>query len=692
MLKALLWKEWHEQRWRMALACAWLMGATAIGLKIRLVPDGVVLGLVGVPMAVLLPVFAGMGLFAEERQAKTMAFLQVQPTHRWQILVAKLGMGLLVLAVPFTVTFGMVLIFVGSRELPLTLMWFGFAVALGFGVVVYFWPILAITLGVYAMAREQGTIQGFWQSRPLGITAWVLSKYVMGLIMLGGVLAALLVIQMILFYAADLPNRTLNGLRILACVNSWLVLAMYSVAFVLGQWIRGVIHALILSVGAVALILLVPVIVPWLDAWSLTFMTRVGPRILQTPGYAVFVAGMVTFCAGMVCFCHRLVKKRIQIDVDQRAIAWSTVILLLVLGAGALFPIGTNLTPEQILDLPVEQQGGVIAMAAQGNQVLVLLNDGPQRNSSRNRRFGLVRAEVNAGEAPGGDQTVSMGEPLWFLESEGQSSYTLVQDLAWSEADPSLAYVLARKSELTDKNKTDVSYSLMTLRLDNVLAPIADDLDLTPLLSEGYSILSVSIEQTRLYVYEHRKQNGLLAFSLDKPERPVLTSREIVSPLGFSGPRPPRNKLTQYQITALSGSQDALRITYDLTRRNSWPWTGIREDRILAFTGDWVLTLFGTDEIDTDGVVLTSISQRPRSPIRRLLHLGYGSVLDSLDDWVLCAHGLGVTVYRATDDHEIQRVGHYAVGQGFADMVGLPDKRVILGNDKLHILRLPEKW
>jgi len=143
MLKALLWKEWHEQRWRMALAGVWLMGVTAIGLKIRLVPDSVVLGLVGLPMAILLPVFAGMGLFAEERQAKTMAFLQVQPARRWQILVAKLGVGWFVFSVPMTVTFAMVLITVGSRELPLTLMWLGFTAVLGFGVVMYFWQILA---------------------------------------------------------------------------------------------------------------------------------------------------------------------------------------------------------------------------------------------------------------------------------------------------------------------------------------------------------------------------------------------------------------------------------------------------------------------------------------------------------------------------------------------------------------------
>jgi len=143
MLKALLWKEWHEQRWRMALACVWLMGATAIGLKTRLVPDAVVLGLVAVPMAFILPVFAGMGLFAEERSAKTLAYLQVQPVQRWQILLAKVGMGLLVFVAPFTVTYGMVLITVGPRELPLRFMSCGLVVVLGFSVVMYLWQMLA---------------------------------------------------------------------------------------------------------------------------------------------------------------------------------------------------------------------------------------------------------------------------------------------------------------------------------------------------------------------------------------------------------------------------------------------------------------------------------------------------------------------------------------------------------------------
>ena len=169
MLTALLWKEWHEQRWRLALACVWLMGATGIGLKIRLVPDGVVLGLIAMPMAILLPVFAGAGLFAEERHAKTFAYLKVQPVQTRQILLAKLILGWLVVALPFAATFALVLIFAGSRELPLGLMWFGFGVVLAFGVVMYLWQVLCGLRGrrpeTYALVSA--AVVGLWMIQGL---------------------------------------------------------------------------------------------------------------------------------------------------------------------------------------------------------------------------------------------------------------------------------------------------------------------------------------------------------------------------------------------------------------------------------------------------------------------------------------------------------------------------------------------
>lgn len=42
MTRALLWKEWREQRWKMAFGRVMLCGFCAIGLQTRLIPDVVV--------------------------------------------------------------------------------------------------------------------------------------------------------------------------------------------------------------------------------------------------------------------------------------------------------------------------------------------------------------------------------------------------------------------------------------------------------------------------------------------------------------------------------------------------------------------------------------------------------------------------------------------------------------------------
>ena len=118
MLKALLWKEWHEQRWRVALATVWLLGMTAIGLKTRILPDETIIGMIWTPTAVILPVFLGMGLFAAERRNGTMPYLMVHPVSRSCILAAKVIMGLLSYLVPMVVCGVVICLTVGGRELP----------------------------------------------------------------------------------------------------------------------------------------------------------------------------------------------------------------------------------------------------------------------------------------------------------------------------------------------------------------------------------------------------------------------------------------------------------------------------------------------------------------------------------------------------------------------------------------------
>jgi ABC-type transport system involved in multi-copper enzyme maturation permease subunit len=131
-----------------------------------------------------------MGLFAAEHSDKTYVYLLVQPVHRWQILLAKVGMGLLVVVAPFSVTFGLVLATTGSREMPLDLMLFGFVVLMSFSVIMYFWQVLsglrarrpevyaAVSLAVLGMWMIQGfLVNEFARGAALESLLWMINPF-----------------------------------------------------------------------------------------------------------------------------------------------------------------------------------------------------------------------------------------------------------------------------------------------------------------------------------------------------------------------------------------------------------------------------------------------------------------------------------------------------------------------------------
>ena len=142
MLKALLWKEWQEQRSRMALATIWLVGMTAIGLKTRILPDAGILSLIWFPTAIVLPAFLGMGLFASERKDGTLTYLMTQPVHRGHILLSKVTIGVLASILPFAFCGLTVFLALGGQEMStLSLARFAAGVT-AFSVVAFAWDLL----------------------------------------------------------------------------------------------------------------------------------------------------------------------------------------------------------------------------------------------------------------------------------------------------------------------------------------------------------------------------------------------------------------------------------------------------------------------------------------------------------------------------------------------------------------------
>jgi hypothetical protein len=178
MLKALLWKEWHEQRWRVALATVWLLGMSAIGLKTRILPDIAILMLTWAPMVLILPVFLGMGLFASERKAGTLPYLMVQPVGRGPILAAKVIAGLLAYATPVVIAGIAICLSVGGREMSTADLAGRIAVMAAFGGVLFLWQLLA---GLRCRQEEtyilmSAVVVGGWIIHGLVVDAWNLTQ------------------------------------------------------------------------------------------------------------------------------------------------------------------------------------------------------------------------------------------------------------------------------------------------------------------------------------------------------------------------------------------------------------------------------------------------------------------------------------------------------------------------------------
>jgi hypothetical protein len=178
MLKALLWKECHEQRWRVALATVWLLGMSAIGLKTRILSDVVVLIVIWTPMAFILPVFLGMGLFASERKAGTLAYLVAQPVRRGPLLAAKVIAGFVAYAMPVVIAGAVVCLAVGGRELSTGDLAGRIAVIAGFGGVFFAWQLPA---GLRCRREETyilagAVVLGCWIIHALVVDEWRLAE------------------------------------------------------------------------------------------------------------------------------------------------------------------------------------------------------------------------------------------------------------------------------------------------------------------------------------------------------------------------------------------------------------------------------------------------------------------------------------------------------------------------------------
>jgi hypothetical protein len=113
---SLLWKEWHEQRWKLGFASLVLCAMAWIGLNARIIDDeSMVMWVCFIALA--LPVSYATGLLPAERGEGSFESLLAMPVAPWRILAAKTLTGLLLCAAPPAAAAAVSILLAGGREM-----------------------------------------------------------------------------------------------------------------------------------------------------------------------------------------------------------------------------------------------------------------------------------------------------------------------------------------------------------------------------------------------------------------------------------------------------------------------------------------------------------------------------------------------------------------------------------------------
>jgi hypothetical protein len=115
-MRSLLWKEWHEQSWKLAFSCILLSAMAAIGLHTRIISDEDLMMWICL-IGLLLPVSYASGLLPAERSDGFFEPLIALPIAPWKILAVKTVVGLLQCVVPIMVAMLISVLWFGGREI-----------------------------------------------------------------------------------------------------------------------------------------------------------------------------------------------------------------------------------------------------------------------------------------------------------------------------------------------------------------------------------------------------------------------------------------------------------------------------------------------------------------------------------------------------------------------------------------------
>lgn len=174
-MRSLLWKEWHEQRWKLAFGSLILASFALVGLRARVIADETMLESICILSVLLLSVLSSTGLIPPEREEGTLQTLLALPIRPSMIFAIKTFAGVLLCAVPLILTAAVSVAIAGGREVSTAAIIAFYAGTLAATLSLFFW-MFALTVRLPSETRASLITIGIliiWMIASLGlIDSW----------------------------------------------------------------------------------------------------------------------------------------------------------------------------------------------------------------------------------------------------------------------------------------------------------------------------------------------------------------------------------------------------------------------------------------------------------------------------------------------------------------------------------------
>ncbi len=588
---------------------------------------------------------------------------------------------------------GAIALFVGPQLVTAALNYWtpaSFSLPLGIATVLLLVPVLAILLGVTSTCRELGdSIAEFWQSRPLSVTRWIIAKYVLGILVLLTIVAVSLVPDIIIDHYFNYRPWT-GTFAYSLLVWYWIPLTLiYSVSFLVGCLVRETIPALILSLSLMLLMLFVPLVIPALAALSFVdaLIAKTGLLGSQLGGTGRYIGFHTAVVVGSL-FCIALaglsVKRSWQVRVERGTILWALGIIGLLLFSTAAFQVGVDMKCLRRIELPSLSSQNPIRVAklvAKGNSAVLLLTD-----ANRGDAYGsyyLARLDPSGRPNPL-DPAVQI-----IQKSDSHVRSPQYHSVVCSGEHPDRVYFV--RTELSRQKPWPLTgLTLCTASLERRSAPIINQLDLLPYVTERWAQGSYSYSDRILIFYQQK----IIVVDISDPDAPVIANVVEAPDMEFNVEIDSATSADSLSLALprIPGLNPRRRLEAIIPQLRWDRRSGLfaLEDELLVAHSARQLTTYRLVEVDQEAARFQMVGCRD-APALEHLFLGRTRQL-RLRNGFLFVQRLGfngaLSVYDVRDPTEPRRVSHYAA-EGLRTFALLDNDTILAGGDRIHVLTLP---